>query len=552
MVRWLLSGVLIFASCTQAVAQQNTMIWNPDWAHWAITFFGLAVAMRLALTAFDRRPVSVADVPTFPRYMTSRSQYRLGSWVFVIFACGFFLLLVREHRQVISTVSLLQASLPIPKGVLTAMEDESPPYLAVIIAMGAVYLYLLTKEAEWNVLLMMRDVIQRWISIPQLSGQIIAQIRYSLRVPEDAIADVIASSTGVLQQDFYKDPNTPDRIWAETCYMKWWLIQGQDAGEDATFFTEESFGFEKLLDEFQQTSLAMGQWKSGSTDLLIANLPQKIKELNNRFARLVACYLIYRNGSKKELCAEADKFGIEVSAAGSENPLRYWIVYAVALMVSVYVGVYASAISYDLFTGQGLRFDQDANRVLAWVMYTLSNFGLAIFVVLLLRFIMRALQLDLNRSHLIIYCWTLLIAFVVGPFGLTIAVQVFGQSKLASMPFGELYSYMLKWGLGPALVSVYISYYLDRQTYYDLPNIDHSYATFGWRLLNCLGFAAMVVFVLLPPLLSLQENKLNPIWSLDKLRFIATGATFSVALGLALAAQFALRKGTKEEPLTSP
>ncbi|MFY9696764.1 MAG: hypothetical protein WAK34_00305, partial [Rhodoplanes sp.] len=189
MVRWLLSGVLIFASCTQAVAQQNTMIWNPDWAYLAITFFGLAVAMRLALTAFDRRPVSVADVPTFPRYMTSRSQYRLGSWVFVIFACGFFLLLVREHRQVISTVSLLQASLPIPKGVLTAMEDQSPPYLAVIIAMGAVYLYLLTKEAEWNVLLMMRDVIQRWISIPQLSGQIIAQIRYSLRVPEDAIAD---------------------------------------------------------------------------------------------------------------------------------------------------------------------------------------------------------------------------------------------------------------------------------------------------------------------------------------------------------------------------
>jgi hypothetical protein len=165
--------------------------------------------------------------------------------------------------------------------------------------------------------------------------------------------------------------------------------------------------------------------------------------------------------------------------------------------------------------------------------------------VLLLRFTARSLQIDLNQSHLITYCWTFLAAFIVGPFGLAIAVQIFGTSKLASMPLGALYFYMLKWGLGPALVSVYVSYYLDRQTYQDLPNIDHSPATIGWRLLNCFGFAALTVFLLLPPLLSLPEQQPNPVWGLAKLRFIATGATFSVAFGLALAAQFALRKAPR-------
>ena len=407
---------------------------------------------------------------------------------------------------------------------------------------------------------MMRDVIQRWISIPQLSGQIIAQIRYSLRVPEDVIADVIASSTGVLEQDFYKDPNTPDRIWAETCYMKWWLIQGQDAGEDATFFTEESFGFEKLLDGFQQTSLAygtmeIGVYKSANCSTFL----RRSRSVNNQFSRLVACYLIYRNGSKSELCAEADKFGIEVSAAGSENPLRYWIVYAIALMASVYIGVYASAISYDLLTGQGLKFEQDANRVLAWVMYTLSNYGLAIFVVFLLRYIVAGAA---NRSEPIPSYHILLDIYDCIRRG---AIRTDGRCASSWTKHAcqhavrrSMLSICLNGASDRRVVSVYMFLLSqDRQTYYDLPNIDHSYATFGWRLLNCVGFAAMTVFLLLPPLLSLAEHKLNPIWSLEKLRFVATGATFSVALGLALAAQFALRKGTNEvapamEPRTSP
>lgn len=86
--------------------------------------------------------------------------------------------------------------------------------------MGAVYLYLLTKEAQWNVLLMMRDVIQSWISVSQLAKQIMAQIRFSLRIRPDVLPKVIASSPELVEQDFRKDSNTPDRMWAEICYMK--------------------------------------------------------------------------------------------------------------------------------------------------------------------------------------------------------------------------------------------------------------------------------------------------------------------------------------------
>ena len=200
-----------------------------------------------------------------------------------------------------------------------------------------------------------------------------------------------------------------------------------------------------------------------------------------------------------------------------------------------------SAVAYDLLEGKGLVLAQDPNRLLAWVMYSLCNYGLAIVVILLLQFAVSSLTGDSSQSHLTTYCWTFLIAVVVGPCGLTVAVHYFGQGELPQMPFISLYYSMLRWGLGPALVTVYISYYLDRQSCSDLPDIDGSAGTVAWRLLNCCGFAATSVFLLLPPLLSLIAPE-GATWETNKLRFIAAGTTFCVTFGLALAAQFALKR----------
>jgi hypothetical protein len=510
----------------------------PSLVRWSITLLGLVVAGRLAWQAFGRA-VNIAEVPTFPRYMTTRQQYRLGGFIFVVFSCGFFLLLIHENRDVIALAPLVPA---FPVAFIEAAKSQSAPYLTVVAAMGIVYLFLLTKEAQWNVLLMVRDVIQSWISVPQLAKQIMAQIRFSLRVPQEVLSKVIANSPDVVDQDFRKDPNTPDRMWAEICYMKWWLTQGRDTGDDATFFTEDSFGFDKLMADFQQGAPTMSQWKAGTlTGLAAPQATQLIKDLYNRFARLVACYLIYRNGSHFDLRNEASKFGIEIDAPIHDNPLRYWIVYIIALICSVYLGVTISAVIYDVLQGRGVVWAQDPNRSIAWVMYSLCNYGLAIVVVLLLRFAMSSLGSDSDQSHLTTYCWSFLVALAVGPAGLTLAVHNFGEGNLREMSLASLYFAMLRWGLGPALVTVYISYYLDRQSCSDLPDIDNSMRTVAWRLFNCFGFAATNVFLLLPQLLSLMAQE-GAIWETNKLRFIAAGTTFCLAFGLALAAQFALKK----------
>jgi hypothetical protein len=49
---------------------------------------------------------------------------------------------------------------------------------------------------------------------------------------------------------------------------------------------------------------------------------------------------------------------------------------------------------------------------------------------------------------------------------------------------------------------------------------------------------------MLPPLLAIEAQP-NIAWDVSKLRFVSSGTVFLIALGLAIAAQFALRKGTK-------
>jgi hypothetical protein len=260
MLRVLLSGCFLLAAGTSALAEEvrAASSFEPWIGHIAITVLGCLVAIHLAFEAFAR-PVQIANAPTFPKYMTSPLQYRLGSWIFVLFACSFFLLLVYEHRQVATAVSLFENDLPqFGKSALKAIQDETPSYLLIIVTMGGLYLYLLTKESQWNVLFMMRDTIHCWISIPGLARDIVERVQSSLRVPEEAVARVVSANGGSVRvPDFGKDRLTLDRQWAETCYMKWWLEPKQDASDDATFFAEPSYGFRNLVREFKLTALAV-------------------------------------------------------------------------------------------------------------------------------------------------------------------------------------------------------------------------------------------------------------------------------------------------------
>jgi hypothetical protein len=408
--------------------------------------------------------------------------------------------------------------------------------------MGVVYLFALQKESTWNVLLLVRDIIQTWISVPQLGHKIVNEISFALTVPASVMDDVVEASAGVTRADFKKGSMSIDHAWAEASYMRWWILLRRKQGNDATFFAEPSFALEQLLGEYDQLSVSVGSLKEGrraSLRLSLATVSAQVKSMHLRFARLVACYLLYKNGSKQRLATEARSFGIPFEAEQIDNPLKYSVIYLLAVVVAVYVGVYGSAVVYDLLAGGTIAAaltTQDVERIFSWMMYALSNYGLAIVVVLAVRLAMWQLGSG-RQSHLLTYCWTFVVGCCVGPFGLTLAAKWNGSGAVAGLSYLEAYCNLLRWGVGPGLVAVCITWFMDRQISSDLPNIDTS--MIAKRVFNSLAFALFTLVLQFPQLLTIPPT--DGAWDQNKLRTVAAGVTFTIALTLALVAQFALR-----------
>jgi hypothetical protein len=551
-----LGASILWTLLLVSAASAEDGVLGPDgihYAHVAVTVLGLLFAIRMADQAFGRRALQLADSPTFPRYMTSRGQYLLGSWAFIVLATFIFLLIVYLHKEVAEVAKLFGE--PLSKDIIEAIQNDHASYLIIIFAMGSIYLFLLKKEAEWNVLLMIRDLIQTWISVPQLGRKIVDEITFALTVPDQAVNNVVSGSFGVAPADFRKDRKTVDRVWAEICYMHVWISQQQSSGDDATFFTEPSFGLDQLVGQRDRIDWLVRVLKAGEA-LPPPNTPETIyielKAIHLKFARLIGCYLLYRNGSRERLASEARKFGVPFKDEHADNPLRYSVIYLLTVGLAVYVSVYASAILFDVFAGKGLLHafsNQDAERVFSWIMYSLSNYGLAIVAVLMVRLLIWKVTEASCRSYLLTYCWTFLLACAMGALGLTLATKLNGAPSVDGFSYVQTFTKMLQWSIGPGLVAVCITYFMDRQLSSDLPNIDTSIV--ARRIVNSVIFAVFTIVLQLPPLLALQASA-DASWDSNKLRFVAVGATFVVTLSLALVSQFGLRTPQRQALMGAP
>jgi hypothetical protein len=124
---------------------------------------------------------------------------------------------------------------------------------------------------------------------------------------------------------------------------------------------------------------------------------------------------------------------------------------------------------------------------------------------------------------------------------LALAIKLIGSSEAAARPFLVSMGRGIRWAIGPALLCVYIAYYMDRQSDPSLPNVGQD-GTPSWvRCLYAWLFSMFVVALLLPAAAGIQGRPSSP-WPVEKLQVVAMGTTFLMTLTVALVAQFGLRK----------
>jgi hypothetical protein len=520
------------------------------------------LAMALVLVVYYaagvfRSPIASPDGPLVPRYMTQRRQYLMGMIVYVVMCLIAYALIVGYCRELFSLLALVAPS-QIRAAMDTTIAQNSISF-PVMIGLGVVVLVTLLRiEHEWNPLFALRRLVWGWVYIPALANQITAAASDALMVPEEK-RWAVASDPGnhVDIGDFDKERRSVDRIWAELCYVRLWLRRNLEQGSHLTFFNEPSFAWRTLESDFAVMREKIAPLRQALKEEspfgheFFESTAEKVETLRRKYCRLAASFIVFNNETKKATIVAANELGaslarIEIRA----NPIRYAVLFIVAILISIYLGVWLSATMWDLshrVATTGSVFNQDADIATRWVYYGVATFGTPIVVVLLLRYLGWNYDAAQPTSYLTSYAAMFVVALCVSVASLAMLTEFVSP---ISPPFVELVFRDFKWGWSPALICVYVLYHVDRQIDPLLPDI----GTVGGgriapRLFACLSFAALVTLLSLWPATTLSVGP-GSAWPIEKLQTVVVGMIFTIAFSMAVVSHFCLRKAAK--PRTEP
>jgi hypothetical protein len=556
-------AVLLSLAFSLPAAAQEAGAYPPDpvlhTAQAALLVLGMAFAAYWAYEAFNAPPFKLGDGPALPRYMTQPGQYRLGAIAFVAMCLVVYSLIAYFHQDLLPLVGIIAPDLY--AAIEKSTKDGSLAYPLVVIFAAAIFIALLKIEKDWNPLLMLRRVVQGWVSIPQLANELMIMARDELVVPADWRAMVAANpdTPYVTIDDFDKDRRSLDRRWAELCYIRLWLELHRAQGSHFTFFNEPSFAWVQLQADYDDARTRIGPLKRGrvrgsnisNISNIFAEIMAKVDTLRRQYCRLAACFLVFKNQTQKNALCDAKQFGVTVAMEGGRaNPLRYIAIYLVAIMVAIYLGVSLSAVGWDLLSGRAdAAFSQDPDLITRWIGFALANYGMPILAILLLRYLGWTVDPSQPNSYLVSYAAIFLVALVVSAHCLALAIKLAGVGPAAALPYYEIVFSRAKWSVSPAIVAVYVAVHMDRKIDPHAPG-SASPEQHGLlqRLTSCALFGGLVTLFSVVPTLAIPAVDPSA-WTLNKLRMVVIGTTFIIGLTMALVGEFGL---VRSEPTSQP
>jgi len=437
-----------------------------------LTAFGLLLLLAafLAWRAFERGEIVLENTPTLPKYMTRRPAYFMGALGYTVTAVLIYCIIVVFYRPFLPVVEFVYKPL---YDLSKSLEDEGElTYPLVLLFAGVVYVVLLQLESRFNLLLLLRNVFYRGAAIPKKVRELLYSAKTSLVTPDSLRQKVLEDELVrfVDPVDFDKDWNTIDRKWADTSFLMHWLRMQHRSGHHATFFTDKGLKWIKHGDEkgVRERYLALadsiGGIKQGDTNQAVLEFTNtELERVRTDMCRLLVCFLVYKNNKEVDIWNEAADLGIQHGKTVLKYPLGRFVFFAVAFVVSAYLG---SALSYVMFglavgAAEGGVLDRlDTSIVNDWALYSLLINGIPVFAVLAWRSFTFSFDPPEPGYHPATYAWSGVFGFLLGALVLSIAVKAMEESaqdtSLLSLLAGNAQS-----GILPAIYCAFITWRMD-------------------------------------------------------------------------------------------
>ena len=224
------------------------------------------------------------------------------------------------------------------------------------------------------------------------------------------------------------------------------------------------------------------------------------------------------------------------------NPARYYFVFLIVLIISIYGGVYSSAAVWDSLHGNASAvLKQETDLVIRQTGYAMGNYGAPIVAIFSLSYVGWIVNHERPACYPISYAASFVVAVCASAISLASVARFISGSSYATEPFLNILLSEFKWSVSPALISVFVAYRVDQRLDPLLQDTDSfgTYLQLVRRLYVCIAIALSVTLLSLQPSLSLTAPP-HSAWPVDKLRVVVIGTMFTIGLVMALLAEFCL------------
>jgi len=512
-----------------------------------VVLLGILFGASYSEQVFEQ-PVTVVDVAIPPRFLIRRRPFLLGKSAFVGFCLTVYAFALVFYREIPGLIqfapAIVQAELA---DVIKAIDDGTHPSLlltAVAITIG--FFYVLKSDFPGNVVYRFRSFIYSSISVPIAFKRTWAQLLDNLTVPEpQRTALVEDAELHITLPDFELSRADVNRQWAELAYMNSWIKLQKDGLPGGEIISDASFDFSKSRNQFIALRELVHLLKSAQSNAeSYAAMTEILTELRSDYARCASYLLLTQSAGRLEFYEECRKIGIDPGVPFVGNPLAYSAQYVITLAITVILGPYLFAVGYDVFSSVDIAravFKQNTDYMQRWLVSGLAAYFSPIFLILLIRYIAWRISPIRTCTSLVTYAWTLIGAFVISTIGGTIASTALHGGAFADwQKLLQTVWVTMPWSIGPALTSLYINYYLDRQADPAKEDIVQTRKTIAPRLLSAFAFTAAIVVISL--LIVAHQRLVGSVWPRVETQIIVVGTIALITFSLCLVAQFGLRK----------
>ena len=515
-----------------------------------VVLMGLIFGYAGSRQTFEK-VVGVSEVSIPPRFLMRQQPFVYGRITFILFCLGAYVFALVFYRQLPALVPLLpEAAQSFIPDAVKKMNDPSVGLIAIAAAITAVFLHFLESDFKGNFIYRFREIIYSSMSVPFSCLRIQKWLLEAIAVPQPQQAALAAQPClGVTVSDFSLHRDDIRRQWAELAAMHEWVEAQRTLPDSHAIFADASFAFEKSHNRFVAAGQSVQGYQVGGANnpQVYAAVGDFLDELRSEYARYMACLLLSQSTSRRGFYAACERWGVNLGSTRLASPLKYSALYLVMLIASIMLGPYLCAVGYDLSQGKAFQealASQTMDYIQRWLIAGFGTYFSPIFFVLLIRNLAWRISPERNLPSLVTYAWILLGAFAMSLIG-DISASVVNHWD-DPIDWDHLWTYVGRdapWSIGPALIAVYINYYLDRQADPAKEDIDQTRGTILPRLMSAIGFTAGIVLLAL--LIVAAQHLDSNLWSEAKTRFIVVGTVTLITFSLCLVAQFGLVKRPK-------